>query len=34
MIDDKILYMHGGLSLDLIRLEQLKKIVRPTEINR
>ncbi len=32
MVDDKILCIHGGLSPDLIKLEQLKKIVRPTEI--
>ena len=32
MVNDKILCMHGGLSPDLVSLEQLKKIVRPTEI--
>ena len=32
LINDKIICMHGGLSPDLSSLEQLKKIVRPTEI--
>jgi serine/threonine-protein phosphatase PP1 catalytic subunit len=32
LINDKIICMHGGLSPDLQTLEQLKKIVRPTEI--
>ena len=31
-IDDKILCMHGGLSPDLASLDQLKKLVRPTDI--
>ena len=31
-IDDKILLMHGGLSPELSNLEQLKKIVRPTDV--
>lgn len=31
-IDDKILCMHGGISPELISLEQLKKIARPTDI--
>ncbi len=32
IIDDKILCMHGGLSPDLHSVDQLRKIVRPTEI--
>lgn len=32
IIDDKILCMHGGLSPDLENLEQIKNIIRPTEI--
>ena len=32
LVNDKIICMHGGLSPDLQTLEQLKKIVRPTEI--
>jgi serine/threonine-protein phosphatase PP1 catalytic subunit len=32
MIDDKILCMHGGLSPDLHSIDQLRKIVRPTEV--
>jgi serine/threonine-protein phosphatase PP1 catalytic subunit len=31
-IDDKILCMHGGLSPEFNNLDQLKKIVRPTDI--
>ena len=31
-IDDNILLMHGGLSPDLNSVEQLKKIVRPTDV--
>ena len=31
-IDDKILLMHGGLSPELNSVEQLKKIVRPTDV--
>ena len=31
-IDDKILLMHGGLSPELTCLEQLKKIIRPTDV--
>jgi len=31
-IDDKILCMHGGLSPELVNLEQLSKIIRPTDI--
>lgn len=31
-IDDKILLMHGGLSPDLTSVEQLKKIIRPTDV--
>jgi len=32
VIDDKILCIHGGLSPDLKNLEQIRRIVRPTEI--
>ncbi len=32
LVDDKILCMHGGLSPDLHNLDQLRKIVRPTEV--
>jgi len=32
LIDDKILCMHGGLSPDLQTLDQIKKILRPTDI--
>lgn len=31
-IDDKIICMHGGLSPELNCLDQLKKLVRPTDI--
>lgn len=31
-IDDKILCMHGGLSPELHSIDQLKKIVRPTDV--
>ena len=31
-IDDKILLMHGGLSPELTSLDQLKKIIRPTDV--
>jgi len=32
IIEDKILCIHGGLSPDLKSLEQIRRIVRPTEI--
>lgn len=32
VIDDKIICMHGGLSPDLTNLEQITKIMRPTEV--
>lgn len=32
LIDDKIICMHGGLSPDLMSLDQIKNIERPTEI--
>jgi len=32
IIEDKILCIHGGLSPDLKNLEQIRRIVRPTEI--
>lgn len=31
-IDDKIICMHGGISPELFNLDQLRKIVRPTDI--
>lgn len=31
-IDDKILCMHGGLSPELSNIDQLKKLIRPTDI--
>eukprot|EP01126_Amoeba_proteus_P055643 TRINITY_DN6925_c0_g1_i3.p1 TRINITY_DN6925_c0_g1~~TRINITY_DN6925_c0_g1_i3.p1 ORF type:complete len:299 (-),score=45.29 TRINITY_DN6925_c0_g1_i3:116-1012(-) len=33
IIEDKILCIHGGLSPDLKNLEQIRRIVRPTEIS-
>ena len=32
IIDEKIICMHGGLSPDLEKVEQIKKVKRPTEI--
>ena len=32
LVDDKILCMHGGLSPELASLEQIKKIIRPTDV--
>ena len=32
VIEEKILCMHGGLSPDLINIEQINNIVRPTDI--
>ena len=32
LIDDKILCMHGGISPELHDLDQLRKIIRPTDI--
>lgn len=32
IIDDKIICMHGGLSPDLTNLEQITRIMRPTEV--
>ena len=32
LVDDKILCMHGGLSPDLVSLEQIKQIKRPTDV--
>ena len=32
LIDNKILCMHGGISRELIKVEQLKAIKRPTEV--
>ena len=32
IVDDKILCMHGGLSPDLVSLDRIRKIVRPTEV--
>ena len=32
IIDEKILCMHGGLSPELSSLDQIKRIIRPTEV--
>jgi serine/threonine-protein phosphatase PP1 catalytic subunit len=32
LIDDKVFCMHGGLSPDLIKIDQLRRIVRPTDV--
>lgn len=32
IIEDRILCMHGGLSPDLVSIEQINAIVRPTDI--
>jgi hypothetical protein len=32
IIDDKIFAMHGGLSPDLQNMEQIRRIMRPTDI--
>lgn len=32
VIDDKIICMHGGLSPELSNLEQIKRVVRPTDV--
>ena len=32
MVDDKILCMHGGLSPELSNIEQLRRIIRPTDV--
>ena len=32
LIDDRILCMHGGLSPDLTSLDQIKSIIRPTDV--
>lgn len=32
LIDEKILCMHGGLSPDLVSVEQINAIIRPTDI--
>jgi diadenosine tetraphosphatase ApaH/serine/threonine PP2A family protein phosphatase len=32
LIDDKILCMHGGLSPELTNLEQIRRIMRPTDV--
>ena len=32
LIDERILCMHGGLSPNLTSLDQINKIIRPTEV--
>jgi serine/threonine-protein phosphatase PP1 catalytic subunit len=32
LVDDKILCMHGGLSPELVNVNQLQNINRPTEV--
>ena len=34
LLDDKILCMHGGLSKEMEKVEQIKKIIRPKESNK
>ena len=32
IIDEKILCMHGGLSPELTNLDQIQRVMRPTEV--
>ncbi len=32
LVEEKILCMHGGLSPDLINVDQINNIIRPTDI--
>lgn len=32
MIDEKIMCMHGGLSPDLQTMEQIRRVMRPTDV--
>ena len=32
IIDEKIMCMHGGLSPELVNLDQINRLMRPTEI--
>jgi len=32
LVDDKILCMHGGLSPELSSLDQIRRIIRPTDV--
>ena len=32
VVDEKILCMHGGLSPEITSMEQIKRIVRPTDV--
>jgi len=33
IIDEKIFYVHGGLSPDLVSMEQIRRIMRPTDVS-